>query len=198
MAYILGITGGISSGKSRASSCLAGDSVHLIEVDDLARPLIQIGTEVYTQLVERFGSQICNLDGRIDRKRLARVAFSSQTKTNILNEIFKEPLTHSIKLEIMQGRANRAKLIVVVASILFEQEWNKLCHGILNISAPEQVRIQRSIRRGFTERDIARRMAVQLDEKERMALSDWTIYTQPTVKMLCESIRRLAHENKWI
>ncbi len=198
MAYILGITGGISSGKSRASSCLVGDGVHIIEVDDLSRPLIQIGTECYTQLVERFGNQICNLDGRIDRKRLARIAFSSQAKTNILNEIFKEPLTRAIKLEIMQGRANRARLIVVVASILFEQEWNKLCHGVLNISAPEQVRLQRSIRRGFTERDATRRMAVQLDEKERMALSDWTIYTQPTVKMLCESIRRLAHENKWI
>jgi len=198
MAYILGITGGISSGKSRASTCLIGERTHVVEVDDLARPLIQIGSECYNQLVERFGSQICARDGRIDRKRLARIAFSNQRKTQTLNDIFQEPLTRSIKLEIMQGRANRARLIIVVASILFEQGWNKLCHGVLNISAPEQVRMQRSIRRGFTERDVTRRMAVQLDEKERMDLSDWTIYTQPTKKQLCMAVERLAAQNKWI
>jgi len=198
MAYILGITGGMSSGKSKAATCLAGDRVHIIEVDGISRPLLDIGSECYSDLIERFGSQICKLDGQIDRKRLARIAFSNQRRAEVLNEIFKEPLTRAIKLEIMQGRANRCRLIIVVASILFEQEWNKLCHGILNISAPEQIRMQRSLRRGFTERDASRRMSVQLDEKERMRLSDWTIYTQPTVENLCDSIRRLAKTNKWI
>ncbi len=198
MAYILGITGGISSGKTRASACLAGDRVHIIEVDDLARPLLEIGSECYNDLINRFGNQICMRDGRINRKRFARIAFSNQRRAEILNEIFKKPLTRAIKLEIMQGRANRSRLIVVVASILYEQEWNTLCHGVLNISAPEQVRIQRSLRRGFSERDVSRRIAIQLDEKERMQLSDWTIYTQPTKEMLCDAIRRLVKSNKWI
>lgn len=198
MAYILGITGGISSGKSRAASCLAGDRVHIIEVDELARPFLEIGSECYSDLVARFGNQICMLDGCIDRKRLARIAFSNQRRAELLNDIFREPLTRAIKIEIMQGRANRCKLIVVVASILFEQEWNRLCHGVLNISAPEQIRMQRSLRRGFTERDTSRRIAIQLDERERMRLSDWTIYTQPSVETLCVSIRRLAESNKWV
>lgn len=198
MAYILGITGGMSSGKTTASKCLQGERTYVIDADELARPLHQPGCEVYNQIVEKFGKSVCNLDGSINNKRLARVAFATITRTKMLNEIFKEPLTNAIKLEIMQGRAQRASLIIIVAAILFEQEWDKLCHGVLNISAPESLRLERAMRRGMTERDAQRRMAAQLTEKDRMALAQWTVYTQPTKEELCKKINKLAEENKWL
>jgi len=198
VAYILGITGGMSAGKSTAAACLKREGVYIIDVDELSRPMIMPGSECYSAVVSTFGKQICNLDGSVNRTRLARAAFATPRKTKMLNDIFREPLAHAIKLEIMQGRAQRAKLILVVAAILFEQGWSRFCHGIVNISAPDSVRLQRAIRRGMSERDVTRRMASQLSERERMNLSDWTVYTQPTKQLLCESLTRLAKENKWI
>ncbi len=197
MAYILGITGGLGSGKTTAAKCLITDRTYIIEVDELARPFTQPGSQVYSTLIEKFGRQICNVDGAINRKRLARAAFLTQSKAATLNEIFKEPLTNAIKLEIMQGRARRANLIIIVAAILYEQGWDKLCHGVLNVSAPESVRIERLLRRGFTERDVQKRIAAQLSERERMRRAQWTIYTQPTKDELCRKLRILATENKW-
>ena len=198
MAYVLGITGGISAGKTSAATCLASDKTSIIEVDDLARPLIQPGSICYEKLIDRFGKQICGSDGHINRQRLANAAFATPQKTMALNDIFKEPLTDAIKLEIMQTRAKRAQLIIVVAAIMFEQGWDKLCHGVLNISAPESVRIERALRKGLTERDIQRRLASQLSEKERMKRSEWTIYTQQNLDDLCKKINVLAAENKWL
>ena len=198
MAYILGITGGIASGKSWAAKCLEAPNVYIIEVDDLSRPMLQPGTEIYHKVVETFGKKVTNLDGSINRKRLARQAFSNPQKTRELNDIFREPLTQSIKFEIMAARANRAKLIVVVAAILFEQGWNKLCHGVLNISAPESIRIQRAVALGMSEAEVFERMVSQLSERDRLKLANWTIYTQPTREGMCNTIKKFAQDNKWI
>lgn len=198
MAYILGITGGIASGKSWAAKCLEGNNVYIIEVDDLSRPMLQPGTEIYQKVISTFGSKITNIDGSINRKRLGRMAFSTPQKTRELNDIFREPLTQSIKFEIMAARANRARLIVVVAAILFEQGWNKLCHGVLNISAPESIRMQRAIALGMTEAEVFERMVSQLSERERLKLANWTIYTQPTRESMCDTIRKFVADNKWI
>jgi dephospho-CoA kinase len=198
MAYILGVTGGIASGKSWAAKCLERPGVYIIEVDDLSRPMLQPGTEIYHKIIETFGRKITNIDGSINRKRLGRQAFSTPQKTRELNDIFREPLTQSIKFEIMAARANRAKLIIVVAAIMFEQGWNKLCHGVLNISAPESIRTQRAVTLGMTEAEVFERMVSQLSERERMKLSNWTIYTQPTPEAMCDTIRKFAQENKWI
>ncbi len=198
MAYILGVTGGMASGKTAAAKCLEGDNVFIIEVDDLARPMLQPGTEIYNRVIDYFGKKITNIDGSVNRKRLARQAFSTPQKTRELNDIFREPLTQSIKFEIMAARANRARLIVVVAAIMFEQGWNKLCHGVLNISAPESIRMQRAVALGMTEAEVYERMVSQMSERERMKHANWTIYTQPTTEALCEKMRRFAQENKWI
>lgn len=198
MAYILGITGGLSAGKTSAAQCLASDKTHIIEVDELARPLIQPGSVCYERLIEKFGKQICASDGSIIRQRLANAAFATPQKAQSLNEIFSSPLTEAIKLEIMQSRMKRAQLIIVVAAIMFEQGWDKLCHGVLNISAPESIRIERAIRKGLSEMDVLRRLASQLGEKDRMNKANWTIYTQQTIDDLCKKINKLAVENKWL
>lgn len=197
MAYVLGVTGGLAAGKTSAAQCLASEKTYIIEVDELARPLIQPGSVCYEKLIEKFGKQICGNDGYIIRQRLANAAFATPQKAQSLNEIFQAPLTEAIKLEIMQARMKRSQLIIVVAAILFEQGWDKLCHGVLNISAPESVRIERAIRKGMSERDVLRRLASQLTEKERMHKANWTVYTQQTIGDLCKKINSLAIENKW-
>ena len=198
MSYILGITGGIASGKSTVAKCLAGEKTYIIEVDDLARPMLQPGCEVYDQILDKFGKKICNTDGSINRNRLANAAFSTSYRVQLLNEIFYEPLTKAIKIEILEGRAKRANLIIVVAGILYEQHWDDLCHGVLNISAPESLRIERSIVRGLTEKDVQKRIAAQISEKDRLHRSNWVVYTQPTIEQLCARVRQLAAENKWL
>lgn len=198
MAFILGITGGLGSGKSTAAKCLLTDATHIIEVDELARLFTHPGSRVYDALIERFGRQICNIDGSINRKGLARIAFSTQSTIAALNGIFKEPLTNAIKIDIVVGRSKHAKLIIIVAAILFEQGWDELCNGVLNISAPESMRVERLLRKGFTERDIQRRMASQLSERQRMKRAQWTLYTQPTIDVLCSKLHDLARKNKWL
>lgn len=198
MAFILGITGGLGSGKSTAAKCLLTDATHIIEVDELARLFTHPGSRVYDALIERFGRQICNIDGSINRKGLARIAFSTQSTIAALNGIFKEPLTNAIKIDIVVGRSKHAKLIIIVAAILFEQGWDELCNGVLNISAPESLRVERLLRKGFTECDIQRRMASQLSERQRMKRAQWTLYTQPTIDVLCGKLRDLARKNKWL
>ena len=153
---IIGITGGIGSGKSRVLTYLEETyGAACCQADKVARRLQQKGTRCYKRIVEHFGSGILDGDGRLDRARLANIVFSNRAQLRILNEIVhpavKEKLGEIIRREEKKG----TKVFVLEAALFIEENYDALCDEVWYIYADEETRKRRLMAsRGYSEEKI--------------------------------------------
>ena len=153
---IIGITGGIGSGKSQVLSYLEeAYGAACCQADQVARRLQQKGTRCYKRIVEHFGSGILDGDGRLDRARLANIVFSNRAQIRILNEIVhpavKEKLGEIIRREEKKG----TKVFVLEAALFIEENYDALCDEVWYIYADEETRKRRLMAsRGYSEEKI--------------------------------------------
>ncbi len=135
---IIGLTGPTGSGKSTASSLAAQKDINVIDCDKLARVAVEKGTEGLKALVKNFGNEILNEDGTLNRKALARIAFSSPEKTEILNKTL---LPHIARL--VEDNIVKEKLNILDAPTLFESGIDKICDKTVAVLAEKEVRLER-------------------------------------------------------
>ena len=153
---IIGITGGIGSGKSQVLTYLEETyGAARCQADKVARRLQQKGTRCYKRIVEHFGSGILDGDGRLDRARLANIVFSNRAQLRILNEIVhpavKEKLGEIIRREEKKG----TKVFVLEAALFIEENYDALCDEVWYIYADEETRKRRLMAsRGYSEEKI--------------------------------------------
>ena len=173
---VVGLTGGIGSGKSTVAQALAERGAEIVDADLVARQVVEPGGAAYQPLVERFGKQILHSDGTVNRQALADVAFADESSTRDLNSI-----THpAIGGEMIQQVAKWAetdKIVVVDIPLLDErrkQQWNFA--GVIVVDVAVDVAVQRLVeQRGFTEADARARVDAQISRDERRKLADVVI-----------------------
>ena len=159
---ILGLTGGIASGKSTADEFFEKQNIPIIDSDLIAHQIMEVGQKGYQAIVNYFGSNILNDDQTINRHKLGGIVFNDKTKLKKLNEIT-HPLVHQkIKQQMERYRLNQEKIVVVDVPLLFESGFESLCDGILVISIS---------RNNFTKEEALVRINNQmpLSEKEKRA-----------------------------
>lgn len=141
---VLGITGGVGSGKSLVLSYLEQkNGVVVYEADHLARMEQKPGTQCFKEIVAYFGEEILTKEGELDRKKLGTIVFQDSQKLEALNQIV-HPLVREHILELMEmHRAEGMKLFVLEAAILLESNYETLCDQMWFIYCEEQVRIER-------------------------------------------------------
>lgn len=169
---IIGVTGGISSGKSTVSAYLAAKGYAIIDADHIAREITLKGSPLLTDLSQTFGSDILNSDGTLERKKLAAIAFSSPQNHQRLNEIMhgkiKEIILQTMKALIDQGH----KLAFIDAPLLIESGLDHVCDCVWVICAPDEIRINRAISRDCSSvEEIKKRIALQLTDEQRLKAS---------------------------
>lgn len=190
--YIL--IGGIGSGKSTASMLFFERGAFCIDLDTIGhRVLLQ--REVRDALVEAFGKNILDERGKVDRAKLASLAFASPEATAQLNAI-----THPAILETATTRLDRAEragsTLAIIETSAFNGEGSpflQLCKengGIIAVCAPEDVRIARCVARGMDEADARLRMQRQPTDDERRAWADYVLENSGTPAELEEQIER--------
>jgi dephospho-CoA kinase len=181
----LGLTGGIASGKSVVGEIFVKLGAHLIQADAVAHSLMQPGRAVYAEVVRRFGREILNPDGSINRPRLAEAAFGTPggppPRFKELNAIVHPAvIDHENRwMEEISRRDPKAIAIVEAALILESSGADRFDHLIVVTCRPEQ-RIQRFARRlGISEdtarAEVARRMAAQIPDEEKIKAADFVI-----------------------
>ncbi len=189
---MIGLTGGIGSGKSTVAALLAAQGAVIIDADLIARQVVEPGSPVLTQLVERFGPDILGSDGCLDRALLAEKAFvSDETRKEL------EAITHpAIGEEFLRQVAEAPVGAVVVHDVplLVESKNPAQYRAVIVVEAPRDLRLARLEARGIPRVDAERRMAQQATDEARRAVATWLIDNSGDLDALGEQIERLWPE----
>ena len=171
--FLVGLTGGIGSGKSTVAAALASRRAAVVDADRIAREIVEPGGPAYGPLVERFGPGVLGPDGRLDRAALAAVVFNDAAALSDLNAI-----THPVIGRVMAERTARAgeEAAIVILDIpllnIATKERMEFA-AIVVVDTPEDVAVERlCTQRGFSEDDARARVAAQISREERRGLAD--------------------------
>ena len=190
---LIGLTGGIGSGKSTVAKRLVNLGATEIDADLLAREVVEPGTTGLTQVAERFGQDLIQSDGSLNRAALAQRAFASEVDRKDL-----EGILHPLIQQLSRERIANAKGIVVYTIPLLVESQSKLPFDrVITVSAPESVRVQRLVEsRGMTEEEAISRIKAQATDQEREAIADYVIDSDCNMEELMNRVDSVFAELK--
>ena len=164
---VIGITGGIGSGKSRVLSYLEEKHHAVIcQADQVAWELQEPDQKCYLEIVEYFGNCILNEDKTINRKELGQIVFHDDTKLYVLNEIMHPAVKTEVQKRISREKEKGTKLFFLEAALLIEEHYDEICDELWYIYTSEPIRRQRlKESREYSDEKIAAIMATQLSEE---------------------------------
>jgi len=174
---LIGLTGGIASGKSLVAEELKRLGVHLIDADEIAREVVKTGLPAYNEIVKEFGEKILNPDKTINRKELGRIVFSNTELRRRLERITHPRIQEKIDKYIkeIKGR-NPDAIIVVDAALLIEAGLYKKMEKVIVVYADEKTQIERLMERdGFTMDEAKNRLSAQIPLTEKRRYADFVI-----------------------
>ncbi len=174
MVLIVGLTGGIGSGKSTVASLLAQHGAEVIDVDLLGRDVIAPGGRAESAVLAEFGSTIADVGGQIDRAALARAVFGQPAQLDRLTAISHPAINAELGAWLDALAAD--SIVVLDMAILVESNLGRLADGrcydmVVVVEAPIDVRVQRAVDRGMTPDDVRARIASQATDDERRAVA---------------------------
>lgn len=177
---IIGLTGQTGAGKSTVAKLLEKFGYYHIDADRIAKDVINADKTVIGALAKEFGDDIVLSDGTVDRKLLAKRAFSSKRNTERLSEITHPAVAEYIKGIILQKQGENAVGVTVDAIGLFESGLSKLCDINICVVAPEEIRLDRIIKRDkISFESASRRISAQKDSEFFLANADRVIKNYP-------------------
>lgn len=185
--YIVGLTGGIGSGKTAASDYLAAQGITVVDADVVAREVVMAGQLALAAIVSHFGANVLNADGSLNRAALRKIVFDQPTERKAL-----EAITHpAIRQSLMQQlTASRSPYTLLVSPLLFESGQHQFAQRTLVIDTSEDMQRARAARRdGVSPEQIDQIMAAQLSRTERNRRADDIIVNHGD---LTELYRQLA------
>ncbi|MBR4513408.1 MAG: dephospho-CoA kinase [Lachnospiraceae bacterium] len=140
---VIGITGGIGSGKSRVLEYLKSIGLYVVEADKLAKELMKPGTKCYKEIIEAFGADIAGEGGFLDSVKLAGIVFSDEKELGKLNGIVHPAVKEYIRQDIAAAGARGEKVYALEAALLIEDGYREICDELWYIYADKEVRIKR-------------------------------------------------------
>ena len=183
VALIIGLTGGIASGKSTVARMLLELGIPVIDADQIAREVVEIGEEAYLQIVEKFGEEILQDDKTIDRAKLGAIVFNDEEKRKLLNSIV-HPAVRKKMLEQKERYVKKGeKTIVLDIPLLFESNLTHLVDKIVVVYVDEHTQLERLMaRNGFSKEEAKARIKAQMPLKEKVAKADAVINNNGTIE----------------
>ena len=193
---LVGITGGIASGKSTVIQYLRYQGYPIIDADKLGHKVLEQGNPGYSKVLEKFGEGILNKDKTVNRLILGGIVFSDPSKLKSLNEISHPIIAEMVLKEFKSIVSKDSKGIVFLeAALLIEANWYNMCHHIwvVTLEAKEaKRRLQK--RDGLSESEASSRLESQLNAKERLAYADVVLRNDGSRKDLLSQTQRALEE----
>ena len=192
---VIGLTGGIGSGKSTVSQLLLELGAVILDADKVGHEAYQPGTEVWQEVVAAFGREILTPEGDIDRKKLGGIVFSNPESLTQLNQVMHPRMFEMMKVRIEQYRQQGAKVVVLEAAILLEANWTPLVGQVWVTVASESTVVRRiKGRTGLPEEQIRARIRSQLSSEERVKHADVVISNNGSLDELKTKVNELWGE----
>lgn len=191
--FIIGITGGIGSGKTTLSKHLRLEGYDVYDSDVEARRLQNEHPHIRQQLIDLFGEEIYTPQG-LNRPALAKIVFENHELLLRVNKIVHPVVKQDFKEWVLQHPA--ANILFIESAILFESEFNTLVDKVVLMMASEELRIRRVMKRdGSTPEQVKARMSNQLSDEAKIPLADIIIHTDDNLPMV-DKMKRLLVELK--
>lgn len=189
---VIGLTGGIGSGKSTVSNYLKSKGCHIIDSDEISRAVTGPGGPALEPILMEFGVKVFNEDGTLDRKALADMVFSDDLKRKKLEDIVVTMVVNEFHAQVEHLKEEGYEGIVVFdAPLLFEFGLQEFCDETWFVNAGIETRIARVIRRdGATREEVMKRIDSQMPSYEKEQLADHTINNSLDENWLFEQLDR--------
>ena len=174
---LVGVTGGIGSGKSTVCKAFAGLGRMVISADRVARDLTENDGTVRAGIRSEFGDGVFSAGGLLDRAALGRSAFADAGRTAALNAIVHPRVFEEIGVLLAAAAPERKDPYVIIeAALIFESGMDELLHRVVVVDAPEEVRIRRGMERDhLTEEEVRKRIGAQMPVREKLQRADFVI-----------------------
>ena len=189
---VIGLTGGIASGKSTISDMLRELGAAVIDADIVSRDVVSQGSNAYNRIIESFGDDILLEDGEINRKQLGNIVFSDEEKLKLLNEITHPEIIENVNAMIDVFKKQQKKVVVVDAAILIEMGLNKHVDCVWLVLANRNTQLKRVMERDqLSSEDAWNRINAQMSNEERLQYADATIDTTHPVDEVRDRVKEL-------
>ncbi|HIZ66516.1 MAG TPA: dephospho-CoA kinase [Candidatus Blautia pullicola] len=180
---IIGVTGGVGSGKSAVLNYIEEhfDS-RIVKADEVGHMLMMPGRECYEPVIELFGEWVVKEDGSLNRSMIGDIVFDSPAMLKKLDDIIHPAVKKYILREIEKSKKEDTKFFFIEAAILLEEKYDEICDEVWYIYCEKEVRMERLRRdRGYSDEQIRQRMENQLSEEEFEARCDFQLYNDEDV-----------------
>ncbi len=193
---VIGLTGGIGSGKSEAAAGFREAGIPVIEADGIGHSLMKNDPSVRTALINCFGDAVRGDNGDIVREKLAALVFTDEEARRQLNAIMHPVIVKEVRRQCAELEASEHAAVIVEAALLaepgYEASWLK---GLILLLASERIRVERLVQnRGLSQEDAQKRIAAQSAPEAKIPFADWVINNNGDLAMLRSQVKRVAAE----
>jgi dephospho-CoA kinase len=194
-AHVIGLTGGIASGKSAVARMLVERGAAVIDADLLARQIVEPGQPALAELVARFGAAILTADGQLDRKRLGAIAFADEDARRDLGRITHPRIAAASAQAIAAWADAGANVVFYEAALLVENRAHTGLAGLIVVSAPREIQEQRLIARDqLSTEEATARIGAQLPLEDKLKVATWVIENAGDLAALGAEVDRVVGE----
>ena len=182
------LTGGIGSGKTTVGEILAGFGAVVLDSDQIARDVVERGSTGFDQIVATFGDEILK-NGELDRSALASLVFNDLAMRIKLEQIT-HPLIRQAFAKTISSLPDQS-IVVNQIPLLVESKHDYKFDYVVTVSAPEQIRVERLLKRGLTKEQITSRLQAQSSDVQREAIADTVINNEKSEQDLMQQVEKL-------
>ena len=195
---IIGLTGGIGSGKSSVAAMFKDEGAYVIDFDYLARVVVEPDTPAWRDIVDYFGQEILFPDRTLNRSKLAEIVFSDALSRKAL-EGFTHPRIfekRDILLKDIKAKDSQA-IVIVDVPLLFELSLNKNFDTIILVYVSRDIQIERTIKRDdILKEEVEKRLKAQINIEKKKLLSDYIINNEGSMNNTKDQVRKVIYELK--
>ena len=192
MMKVIGLTGGIGSGKTTVSQYLAELGAVIIDADEVGHEAFKPDTEAWSEVVSAFGREVLTPTGEIDRKKLGEIVFNSPESLLRLNQIMHPRMYDMVKEQIAEYRQQGVDVVVLEVILLIEAKWTPLVDEVWVTVASEDTVVKRlKQQRGLSEEEILARIRSQMTPEEWIKHADVVINNDSDIDELKAKVQEL-------
>ena len=190
--FVVGITGGIGSGKSAVTDHLEVLGITVVDADKVARVVVEPGTNGLTAIAEHFGKDILLADGDLDRAALRKIVFDNPDERKVLEGITHPRIRNEIARQLSQATS---PYVVLSSPLLLESGQNTFADYVVVVDVPEEVQLRRTMARDDNSEALVKQiMVAQLDRQTRLSRADTSITNDATLEVLYQRVDVLHEE----
>ncbi|MBE0369377.1 dephospho-CoA kinase [Pseudoalteromonas aurantia] len=190
--WVLGLTGGIGAGKTAVSDALAEKGICIVDADIIAREVVAPSTFGLNTIVDKFGKDILQDDGSLNRAKLRHIIFTNDDHKSWLNDLLHPIIRQATLTQLAQAKST---YVVLAAPLLFENKLEQLCNHTLLVDVSEETQITRTSQRDNVENEHVKRIiASQMSRHEKRQKADTILDNNGSLEKMYDNLNTLHQE----